>query len=144
MTGYKAYQGNQVDGATPLGLVLLTYDALYKSLGRARLGVESKDMMLESEQTARALEALIELSTSLNMEEGGEVAVNLARLYIYMNERLVSDMCSGSVVAIDETMALTQTLRDAWKGLDDRQRKPAMRSQASMGGMQTATAAYGY
>ncbi len=143
MTGYKAYQGNQVEGAGPLGLILLTYDALYKSLGRARLGVESKDMMLESEQTARALEALIELSSSLNMDEGGEVAVNLARLYVYMNERLVSEMYTGSVAAIEEIMALSETLRDAWKGLEDRQRKPVMRSP-SKGGMQAATSAYGY
>jgi len=144
MTGYKAYQGNQVDGTGPLGLILLTYDALYKSLGKARLGVESNNIVLEGEQTGRALEALIELSTSLNMEEGGEVAGNLARLYIYMNERLVSEMCSGSVMAIDEVMALSQTLRDAWKGLEERQHKPVMRSQPAMSSMQTATAAYGY
>ncbi|MDQ6998655.1 MAG: flagellar export chaperone FliS [Mariprofundus sp.] len=145
MTGYKAYQGNQVEGAGPLGLVILTYDALYNSLGRARIGAESGDHAFEGEQTGRALEALIELSTSLNVEEGGEVAVSLANLYLYMNERLVAHMCSGSVEGIDEVMTLTLTLRDAWKGLEDRQRMPAAtRRPASRMRSQVATASYGY
>jgi len=143
MTGYKQYQGNQVDGAGPLGLVLLTYDVLYKSLGRARMALEGGDFVFEGEQTARALEALIELSTALNMDAGEDIAEDLSSLYQYMNERLVQHMCSGSVEGIDEVMALTETLRDAWKGLEDRQRLPAARPQ-SMSSTRPAMAAYGY
>jgi len=143
MTGYKTYQGNQVEGAGPLGLVLLTYDALYKSLGRARMAATNGDFLFEGQQTGRALEALVELSTSLNMEDGGEVAANLSRLYYYMNERLVSEMCSGSVAALDEVMDLTQTLRDAWKSLEDRQRMPVSRPKVTRS-MQTVSAYYGY
>ncbi len=143
MTGYKAYQGNQVDGAGPLGLVLLTYDVLYKSLGRARLAVERGDFVFEGEQTGRALEALIELSSSLDMEAGADIAQDLAKLYVYMNDRLVKHMCSGSLEGIDEVMALTETLRDAWKGLEDRQRQPAARPQSRMAA-RPAMAAYGY
>ncbi|MDQ6968790.1 MAG: flagellar export chaperone FliS [Mariprofundaceae bacterium] len=143
MTGYKTYQGNQVDGAGPLGLVILTYDVLYKSLGRARYAVEQGDLSFEGVQTGLALEALIELSTSLDMDAGKDIAEDLARLYIYMNEKLVAHMCSGSVKGIDEVMALTETLRDAWKGLEDRQRMPAARPQSSMAA-RPAMAAYGY
>jgi len=136
MTGYKVYQGNQIEGTGPLGLVILTYDALNKSLGRARLGIESKDFAEEATHTARALEALIELSTSLNMEQGGEVATNLARLYSYMSSRLTDAMCSGSTTAVDEVMALASTLRDGWKTLQIQQQKvrpvtrPAARNAA--------------
>jgi len=123
MTGYKAYQGNQVEGAGPLGLVILTYDALNKSLGRARLGIESKNLSEEATHTGRALEAIIELSTSLNMDQGGEVAVNLSRLYSYMSTRLTDGMCSGSTASVDEVMALSATLRDGWKMLQVQQQK---------------------
>jgi len=143
MTGYKKYQGNQVDGAGPLGLVLLTYDVMYKSLGRARMAVESGDFVFEGEQTARALEALIELSSSLDMDAGADVAADLSKLYQYMHERLVHHMCSGSLEGIDEVMALTETLRGAWKGLEDRQRQGAARLQ-SRTAARPAMAAYGY
>ena len=118
MTGYKAYQGNQVEGAGPLGLVLLTYDVLYKSLGRARFACEGGDIGMEANQTGIALEALIELSSSLNMEAGGDIAVDLARLYAYMIRRLSDEMCSGSTQALTEVMSLVQTLREGWQQLD--------------------------
>jgi len=119
MTRYQAYQGNQVNGAGPLGLILLTYDALYKSLGRARIGIINADYEYEGTQTGLALEALIELTTSLDMEAGGEIATHLAKLYAYMTNRLSGNICSGSTDAIDEVIRLTQTLHEGWKGLEE-------------------------
>ncbi|OIO73345.1 MAG: flagellar export chaperone FliS [Zetaproteobacteria bacterium CG1_02_53_45] len=143
MTGYKAYQGNQIDGAGPLGLVLLTYDVLYKSLGRARMGIQQGNMVMEAEQTGRAIEALLELTTSLDMQQGGKVAESLASLYGYMINQLNSGLCSGSTTAVDEIMALVQTLREGWYGLQLEQKKlnaPAVRSQAMGGAYRPAMA----
>ncbi len=117
MTGYRAYQGNQVEGSGPLGLVLLTYEALYKSLAHAYRAVEGGDLAAEVDHTGRALEALIELSTSLNAEKGGEVTKNLGALYAYMIKRLSEGMCSCSTGHIKEVMQLVQTLREGWQQL---------------------------
>ncbi len=121
MTKYQAYQGNQVDGAGPLGLVLLTYEALYKSLGKARMGILAGDMEAEGNQTGFVMEALIELSTSLNMEAGGDIAQSLASLYAYMMNRITSGLCSGSTEAVDEVMQLVQKLREGWMQLSAQQ-----------------------
>jgi len=146
MTGYKAYQGNQIEGAGPLGLVILSYDALNRALGRARLAIEAGDLSQEGEHTGRAVEALIELSTSLNMEEGGEVAARLSRLYEYMINRLMEKMCSGTSEAVDEVSTLSHTLREGWQALADQQsKKPASqitRPQVSAN-MQQPAMAYG-
>jgi len=117
MTRYQAYQGNQVSGAGPLGLVLLTYEALYKSLARTRLAIQAGDLAAEADHTGRAMEAMIELSTSLNMKEGGEVAINLSSLYFYMMNRLTEGLCSCSTNHIDEVMKLVQELREGWMAL---------------------------
>lgn len=135
MTRYQAYQGNQVEGAGPLGLVLLTYEALYKSLGRARLAIESGDMQAEADHTGRAMEALVELSTSLNMEQGADIARDLASLYVYMMNRVTDGLCSGSTAHIDEVISLVQELRSAWMQLQHNQQgraapQPAMQQPA--------------
>ena len=146
MTGYQAYQGNQVEGASPLGLILLTYDALNKSLGRAKLAIETDDFAQEGEHTGRAMEALIELSSSLNVEEGGDVAIGLARLYVYMVNTLTEHMCSGSSQGVDEVMALAQTLRDGWQQLSDQESKKSSQQMAShqaSGNMFQPAMAYG-
>ena len=79
MVGHQKYQANQVVGAGPLGLVLLTYEVLYKSLGQARAAVIANDTLAETHHISRALEAIIELSSSLDLEQGGEVARNLSQ-----------------------------------------------------------------
>jgi len=117
MTRYQAYQGNQVEGAGPLGLVLLTYEALYKSLGRSRMAVLAGDMQAEADHAGRAMEALFELSTSLNMEEGADIAQSLASLYAYMMNRVTEGLCSGSTQHLDEVMRLVQELREGWMQL---------------------------
>lgn len=118
MSGYKAYQGKQIEGAGPLGLVLLSYDALYKSLGRAQLCIEAGDTAQEADHTARAMEAIIELSSSLNFEQGEDIAINLANLYKYMMDKLASGMCSGKAEHIVEVMGLVETLHAGWKELN--------------------------
>jgi len=121
MTGYKAYQEYQVDGSSSLGLVLLSYEALYKSLGRVRRAIEAGDLAVEADHTGRALEAIIELACSLDMEKGGKVAVSLASLYAYMMKRLGEGMCSCSTEAVDEVISLVQTLREGWQQLEQQQ-----------------------
>ena len=121
MVGYQKYQANQVEGAGPLGLILLTYEVLYKSLGQARAAVLNNDIQAETHHISRALEAIIELSSSLNHEHGGEVAANLSKLYIYLSKRLGEGMCTFSTQTIDEAMTLTQSLREGWMNLAQEQ-----------------------
>jgi len=132
MTGYKAYQGYQVDGSSPLGLVLLSYEALYKSLGRVRRAIDAGDLAAEADHTGRAMEAIIELASSLDMEKGGEVASSLASLYTYMMKRLGEGMCSCSTEATDEVIRLVQTLREGWQQLDRQQQNAVISEPVSV------------
>ena len=132
MSGYQVYQGNQIDGAGPLGLVLLTYESLFKSLGQARMAIQAGDLMAEAKHTSRAMEALIELSTSLNMEEGEQVAQSLASLYVYMMNKLTEGLCSCSTEHLDEVIQLVQKLREGWSQLSAQQQSrviPLQRQQ---------------
>lgn len=119
MTGYQKYRGIQVEGASPLELVLLTYDVLIKSLRLARLAGDEKNWSAEAAHLSRAFEALIELSSSLNMEEGDSIAVNLGALYAYMSRRLLEGSTGNAGAAIDEVLALIEPLREGWQGLSD-------------------------
>ncbi len=148
MSGYKAYQGKQIEGAGPLGLVLLSYDALYKSLGRAKLCIEARETGQEADHTARAMEAIIELSSSLNFEKGEDIAINLANLYKYMMDKLASGMCSGKVEHIVEVMGLVETLHAGWQQLNMEQKARSQHkfkaSVAVVNPLQTATPLLGY
>ena len=121
MKGYGAYQGIRVEGASPLGLVLLSHEALFKQLGLARRAIEAGDMEAEATHTARAMEAIVELASSLNLQEGGAIATGLATLYAYMMKRLGESMCSGSTEAIENVMDCVRILREGWQELSSRE-----------------------
>ena len=119
MTGYQQYRGIQVEGASPLELVLLTYDVLIKSLRLARLAGDEKNFGAEADHLTRALEALVELGTSLDVENGGNIAENLANLYAYMSRRLLEGSSQDTGAAIDEVLSLASSLREGWQELSD-------------------------
>jgi len=129
MVGHQKYQSNQVQGAGPLGLVLLTYEVLFKSLGQARAAILANDMPAETHHVSRALEAIIELSSALNYEEGGEVAVNLSKLYNYLTIRLGEGMCTSSTQSVDEVIVLTQSLREAWIELNQQHKQASIQQR---------------
>ena len=124
MTGYQQYRGIQVEGASPLELVLLTYDVLIKSLRLAKLAGDEKNMAAEATHLSRAMEALIELSTSLNLEDGGAIAENLASLYAYMSRRLLEGSTGDAAAAINEVLSLAGSLREGWQQLSDSDSMP--------------------
>ncbi len=142
MTRYQAYQGHQVEGAGPLGLVLLTYEALYKSLAGALHAIQSRDLAREADCTSRAMEALIELSSSLDYEAGGKIARDLGGLYIYMMNRLTDNLCSGSTEAIEEVMQLVQTLREGWQELEASQGRSDASGAGAVPARQTGERSY--
>jgi flagellar protein FliS len=120
MTGYQKYRGVQVEGANPLELILLTYDVLIKSLRLAKLAGEEENIAAEAQQLSRALEALIELVTNLDMEKGGAIAASLGSLYAYMSRRIMEASAGGDTgAAIDEVLSLANSLREGWQGLSD-------------------------
>ena len=74
-------------------------------------------MAAEADHLARALEALIELATSLDMEKGGTIASGLGNLYAYMNRRLLEGSTADTGAAIDEVLTLASSLREGWQEL---------------------------
>jgi len=131
MSAYQAYRGNQINTAGPLGLILLSYDALYQSLGRAVHAIHGGDLAAEADHSARALEALIELSSTLDMEAGADIAQDLSMLYTYMMQRVSDGMCTCSTDAAEEVMALVLTLREGWAGLAETQNQSRSSVHAS-------------
>jgi len=65
----------------------------------------------------KAFEVLVELMNSLNMEQGGEIAANYARLYDYCQRRLLEGHAQQSEPALAEVQSLLEELREAWQAV---------------------------
>jgi flagellar secretion chaperone FliS len=115
---WKSYRQVATQTAPPGQLVLMLFDGAIRFLERALLGFTKEDPA-EFNQTIcnniiRAQDIVSELNSSLNLEAGGELAVHLRRIYLYIDYRLMQSNLKKEPSGIHETIQRLTVLREAW------------------------------
>lgn len=112
--GLTTYRQTQVQSRTPLELVVMLYDGALKFLQQARDGIERRDIAARRDASSRALTIISELQSTLNMEQGGEIAQRLDELYGYVTARILHAAATNTVAPLDDATRVMTTLRDSW------------------------------
>jgi flagellar protein FliS len=112
--GADAYRRTEVQSSSPIELVILLYDGAIRFVVEARQAIATKDVRARTAAVTRALAIIAELQNTLNMQEGGDVAGELDRLYTYMSGRLLDVTAKADDEAAKDVHKLLQTLRDGW------------------------------
>lgn len=112
--GYQAYQEMSILTAPPERLLLMLYEGLIKNVARAREAIAEGDADTRRASLRKARDIVTELMTALNFEIGGEIAVNLHRLYRYINGRLIQADITPTDEPLEHAMRVIDILNDAW------------------------------
>ena len=133
---YRQYLVNKVETASPLMLIIMLYDEAIKM---CTLAVEDMGTNKESvhNKLIKAQKIITELTVSLNMDAGGEVAENLKSLYVYLHMRLVESNIENSADKVNEVLRILKDLREAWHTVNQENRKIMLQQQS--GGLNTYT-----
>ena len=102
------------ESASPMELVIMLYDGAIRFLGESREASGKGDRRGRAKGISKALAIIAELQSTLNMDEGAEVARELDRLYTYASERLLDASVKRDDSAIDEVRKLLGTVRAGW------------------------------
>ncbi len=109
-----AYVENEILQADPISLIQMLYRGAIEAVGKARGFLHEGKIQDRSRQISKAAEIINELTLSLDREKGGEIAVNLAELYDYL-QRLLQDANFRQVEEpLIEAAQLLTTLQEAW------------------------------
>jgi flagellar secretion chaperone FliS len=111
--GADAYRRMEAESRSPMELVVMLYDGAIRFVGDARTAIARNDVHARTEATRRALDIVTELQNTLNVEEGGDIARELDRLYSYISTKLL-DVTRGDAAAAEEIHKLLATLRDGF------------------------------
>jgi flagellar protein FliS len=118
---WKSYRQIATQTAPPGQLVLMLYDGALRSLERARTGFSIEDPaeanMTVHNNIQKAQDIIRELNLALNMEQGGEFAATLRRLYDYFDRRLWESNVQKRREGADEVLRHLTVLRDAWAAM---------------------------
>jgi len=115
---YSGQLEQQVLSADPIELVGIMLDHLVACVLEARQNLLSGDRMARGRCVAKALGLLGELSLSLDVQRGGELARTLQQLYGFVADRLVQAQSKQLERPFIEAVETLRPLRDAWKELD--------------------------
>ena len=115
---WNSYRKVATQTASPGQLVLMLYEGAIRFLERALGGFEIEDPAQANETISnnllRTQEIIFELNVSLNMQDGGTLAVTLRSLYHYMDRRLMESNVKKEQAGIKEVVSRLCVLRDAW------------------------------
>lgn len=92
----------------------MLYDGAIRFVLEAREAIARNDVRARTTAVSRALAIVAELQNTLNVNDGGDVARELDRLYAYISTRLFDVTATADDRAAQEVHKLLSTLRDGW------------------------------
>jgi flagellar protein FliS len=124
MVGAQAYATTQISTASSVQVVVLLYDGAISSMKLAQEGIVALNLQDKARFLDRALRVIGELSASLNMEEGGDVAKDLRRLYEYIQFELTQANLKNEPGRLGGPIRCMSEIREAWQELAIQGAKP--------------------
>ena len=117
MNGLEAYQDAAVTTQSKGRLIVLLYDGAIKFMKLAIKELEAGNFEAKGQYIGRAQGIISELNVILDTEAGGEIAVNLRKLYCFMNNRLSEANTKREPQKIREVINLMEELNKSWKAI---------------------------
>jgi len=111
-----------VSEASPHQLVKLMFDGLLQAVGSARAAMARGDVATKGRHITKAVRIIDEaLKPALNMEEGGDLALNLKGLYGYCVLRLTHANLNNDDVALADVIRVIEPIAQGWKQMGSEQ-----------------------
>jgi len=115
---FQQYKRMEVDTSDPMKLVVLLYEAAIKHINDAVGRIAAQDWAGKGLAIGKAVDILVELSGSLNDEQGGEIATNLRNLYSFLVTELLSANREKDPAKLDKVAGMLGNLLSAWREVE--------------------------
>lgn len=121
MTAMRQYQSVNTQAkavdAPPHRLIQMLMEGGLSRLAQARGAMDRGQVAMKGELIGKAIAIVGGLREGLDLEKGGEVAVNLDRLYEYMITRLFEANLHNTVAPLDEVAVLLRNVKSGWDAI---------------------------
>ncbi|WP_396208048.1 flagellar export chaperone FliS [Gemmatimonas sp.] len=116
----SSYREMEIHSASPERLLVIVFEQLVVNLERGRIAMERQDVELRVTSLRRARGLVAELLSTLDFEQGGPLAVELADLYQFLLAELVDIGKRGDLRTMRKLVNIATQLRDGFTGAAQR------------------------
>jgi flagellar protein FliS len=106
-----------VTEASPHRLIQMLLDGALDKIARAKGAMQRGQIEEKGSNITSAGSIVLGLRSSLDMDAGGELAVNLDSLYDYMFRRLMDAHINNEEAALDEVASLLREIKQGWDAI---------------------------
>jgi flagellar protein FliS len=108
--------GNLAD-ASPYQVIQLMLDALLSRIAEATGHIERGEIAAKGEKIGKALGIIEGLLLGLDKQRGGDIALNLERLYDYASRTLLKANLENRIDLLKEVSSLLREIKLGWDGI---------------------------
>jgi flagellar protein FliS len=112
---YRQYQKTAVTTASREKILLMLYEGAIRFTRQAREAMLEKRIADKGKYISKATAILSELMATLDFKAGGDLAVDLENLYVFMIDKLIEGNIHNNPVCLEHVEKLLNTLYVAWK-----------------------------
>jgi flagellar protein FliS len=112
---YKKYQKTQITTASREQVLLMLYEGAIKFTKQARTAMQQKKIAEKGSYISKSTAILSELMATLDFKVGGQLAVDLENLYVFMIDKLIEANITNDPKNLDHVESILVTLYQAWK-----------------------------
>jgi flagellar protein FliS len=113
-SGVQKYKQTSVQSASREKLLLMLYEGCIRFMKQALMAIDRKDIADRGMNIGRAFDIINELNNTLNHEAGGEIAMNLEQLYMFISEQLTKSNATGQKKPLEDALKIMETLYSGW------------------------------
>jgi flagellar secretion chaperone FliS len=115
LTQYDHYLEGNVLTSSPIELVRIVYRFVIDQLGEAIRCTNAGDIEGRGVAVTKATNGIVELLSSLDQRQGGDVSSRLADLYGYCASRILQGHIDQDKTPFEEVSALMSTILQGWE-----------------------------
>jgi len=112
---YRQYQKTAVTTASREKILLMLYEGAIRFVRQAAVAMQERRIADKGKYISKATAIVSELMATLDFKVGGQLAVDLESLYIFMIDKLIEGNIKNDLECLNHVDKLLNTLYVAWK-----------------------------
>jgi len=113
------YDQVEILGKSQLELILKVYDGTIKTYLEAKEAYKKEDTLTGFEKLEKAKRFMTHLYITLDFEQGGEVATNLGKMYVFAINQTCMVQGTKDLEQIDSIVKMLKNIRSGWAELKE-------------------------
>ncbi len=115
----KAYGAAEVETLSQRDILVKLFQGAERFLVQAQLAIHNRQVEMAHTNCQKARAIFVELLSTLNFEQGGEIAIQLRDLYVFLIGQITEANLRKDAAKLSALLPTIATLREAWEQIPD-------------------------